>query len=58
VQGAASQLANMKEVLTEEIDVSGLKETVNVEVPLRVTGIRLKKGVERTVKVKVVIEGR
>jgi YbbR domain-containing protein len=58
LQGATSQLANMKEVLTEEIDVSGLKETVQVEVPLRVTGIRLKKGVERTVKVTVVIEGR
>lgn len=58
LQGAASQLTNMKEVLTEEIDVSGLKETVKLEVPLRVSGIRLKKEAERTVKVTVVVEGK
>jgi YbbR domain-containing protein len=56
LQGAKSQLVNLREVLTEEIDVSGLRETLAVEVPLKVVGLRLKEGVKSTVKVTVAIK--
>ena len=42
--------------MTEEVNVSDLKETVEVEVPLRIADLRLKKAVKRTVKVTIVFE--
>jgi len=57
LQGAHTQLIKLREVSTEEVDISGLKETVKVEVPLRLTDLRLKKGVEKRVKVIVEIKG-
>jgi YbbR domain-containing protein len=56
LQGARSQLADLKEVLTEEVDISELKETVEVEVPLRIADLRLKKAVKRTVTITIVVE--
>jgi YbbR domain-containing protein len=56
LQGARSQLAKLKEVLTEEVDISDIKDTVEVEVPLRIADLRLKKGVKRTVTVTVVVK--
>lgn len=53
LQGARSQLADLKEVLTEEVDISNIKDTVAVEVPLRIADLRLKKGVKRTVAITV-----
>jgi YbbR domain-containing protein len=59
LQGARSQLMGLKEVLTEEVDISGLKETVGVEAPLRIADLRLKRAVKRTVRVTVEVkEGR
>jgi len=55
LQGARRQLAGLKEVSTEEIDISGLRETVEIEVPLRLADLRLKEGVKSTVKVIVVV---
>jgi YbbR domain-containing protein len=56
LQGARGQLTGLKEVLTEEVDISGLKETVEVEAPLRIADLRLKKAVKRTVKVTVLLK--
>ena len=56
LQGARSQLTGLKEVSTEEVDISDLKETVEVEAPLRIADLRLKKAVKRTVKVNVVVK--
>jgi YbbR domain-containing protein len=56
LQGAEGQLTKLKEIMTEEVDVSDLKETVEVEVPLRIADLRLKKAVKRTVKVTIVFE--
>ena len=56
LQGARSQLTGLKEVSTEEVDISGLKETVEIETPLRIADLRLKKGVQRTVKVTVIVK--
>ena len=56
MQGARSQLAGLKEVLTEEVDISDLKETVEVEVPLQIADLRLKKAVKRLVTVTIVVE--
>ena len=55
LQGAQSELAGLKEVFTEEVDISGLKESVGVEAPLRIADLKLKKAVRRTVKVTVVV---
>ena len=56
LQGARGQLTGLKEVSTEEVDISDLKETVEVEVPMRIADLRLKKAVKRTVKITIVIE--
>ena len=56
LQGAEGQLTRLKEIMTEEVNVSDLKETVEVEVPLRIADLRLKKAVKRTVKVTIVFE--
>lgn len=56
LQGARSRLTGLKEVSTEEVDISGLKETVEVEAPLRTADLGLKKGVRRTVKVTVIVK--
>ena len=56
LQGAEGQLTKLKEIMTEEVNVSDLKETVEVEVPLRIADLRLKKAVKRTVKVTIVFE--
>jgi YbbR domain-containing protein len=56
LQGARSQLIGLKEVVTEAVDISDLKETVEVEVPLRIADLRLKKAVKRTAKVTIVVE--
>jgi hypothetical protein len=56
VQGAHSQVAGLKEVLTEEVDISGMRETVEIEVPLRLADLRLKEGVPGTVKVTVAVQ--
>jgi YbbR domain-containing protein len=56
LQGARSQLAALKEVLTEEVDISGLRETLKAEVPLRLADLRLKERVKGTVKVIVVVK--
>ena len=59
LQGARSQLLGLKEVLTEEVDISGIKETVGIEAPLGISDIRLKRAVKRTVQVTVEVkEGR
>ena len=54
LQGAEGQLTKLKEIMTEEVNISDLKETVAVEVPLRIADLRLKKAVKRTVKVTIV----
>jgi YbbR domain-containing protein len=56
LQGAEGQLTKLKEIMTEEVNISDLKETVAVEVPLRIADLRLKKAVKRTVKVTIVFE--
>lgn len=56
LQGARSRVAELKEVPTEEIDISGRRETLKAEVPLRFAGLRLKEGVKGTVKVVVVVK--
>jgi len=56
LQGARSQLAGLKEVSTEVVDISGLKETVGIVAPLRIAELRLKKDVERTVTVTVTVK--
>jgi YbbR domain-containing protein len=56
MQGARSQLIGLKEMLTEEVDISDLKETVEVEVPLQIADLRLKKPVKRMVTVTIVVE--
>ena len=56
LQGARSQLAGLKEVLTEEVDISDIKETVEVEVPLRIADLRLKKAVKRTATITIVVK--
>jgi hypothetical protein len=56
LQGAKSQLVDLREVLTEEVDISGLRETLAVEVPLRIVDLKLKEGVKSTVKVTIAIK--
>jgi YbbR domain-containing protein len=56
LQGARSQLADLKEVLTEEVDISGLTETLEVEVPLKLADLSIKEGVKKTIKVTVAIK--
>jgi YbbR domain-containing protein len=56
LQGARGQLMGLKEVATEAVDISDLTESVEVEVPLRIADLRLKKAVKRTVKVTIVVE--
>ena len=56
LQGARNQLTDLKEVATEAVDISGLTENVEVEVPLRIADLRLKKAVKRTAKVTIVVE--
>jgi YbbR domain-containing protein len=56
LQGARSHLAELKEVSTEEIDISGLRKTLTGEVQLRIAGLRLKERVNDTVKVIVVVK--
>ena len=56
LQGARSHLAGLREVSTEEIDISGLRKTVKTEVPLRLADLRLKERVKGTVKVIVVVK--
>ena len=56
LQGARSDVAELKEVSTEEIDISGLRETLKAEVPLRIADLRLKEEVKGTVKVIVVVQ--
>jgi hypothetical protein len=55
LQGARNQLKGLQEVLTEEIDISGVRETVKLEVPLRVTDLSLKEGVKNKVTVIVMV---
>jgi len=54
--GARSHLAGLKEVSTEEIDISGLKETLKGDIPLRIADLRLKEEIKGTVKVVVVVK--
>jgi YbbR domain-containing protein len=56
LRGARSQLAELKEVSTEEIDISGQRETLKAEVGLRLADLRLKDEVKGTVKVIVVVK--
>ena len=56
LQGARSYVAELKEVSTEEIDISGLRETLKLEVPLRLADLRLKEGMKVTVKVIVIVK--
>lgn len=56
LQGARRQLSDLREVLTEEVDISDLKETVKVEAPLKLTDLRLTKGTGKRIKVIVEIE--
>ena len=56
LQGARSQLGGLKEVSTEVVDISGLKETVRVVAPLRIADLRLKKDVKRTATVTVTVK--
>jgi YbbR domain-containing protein len=56
MEGARGQLTGLKEVVTEAVDISDLTETVEVEVPLRIVELRLKKGVKRTATVTIVVE--
>jgi YbbR domain-containing protein len=55
LRGQSSQLGGIKEVLTEEIDISGVRETVMFEVPLRLADLRLQEGVRGMVKVTVTV---
>jgi YbbR domain-containing protein len=55
LQGARSQLKGLQEVLTEEIDISGIRETVKLEVPLRIADLSLKEGVKNRVTVIVTV---
>jgi YbbR domain-containing protein len=56
LQGARGQLTGLKEISTEEVDISDLKETVEVEVPLLIADLRLKKAVKRMAKVTIMVE--
>jgi YbbR domain-containing protein len=56
LQGARSHLRGLREVSTEEIDISGLRKTSKAEVPLRLADLRLKEKVKGTVKVIVVVK--
>ncbi len=56
LRGARSHLAQLQEVSTEEIDISGLKETLRGEVALRIADLRLKEAVKGTVRVIVVVK--
>jgi len=55
LRGQSSQMADITEVLTEEIDISGARETVTFKVPLRLADLRLREGVRGTVKVTVTV---
>jgi YbbR domain-containing protein len=54
--GANSQLVNLREVQTEEVDISGLREPVVLEVSLRLGDLRLKEGAPGAVKVAVTVK--
>jgi YbbR domain-containing protein len=56
LQGARSHVAELKEVPTEEIDISGRRKTLKAEVALRFAELRLKEGVKGTVKVMIVVK--
>lgn len=56
LKGARTQLLGLKEVSTEEIDISGVKQTVKVEVPLKLTGLTLQKGENEKVTVNIEVE--
>jgi YbbR domain-containing protein len=56
LRGARSHLAALREVSTEEIDISGLRETLKGEVQLRIADLRLKEEGKSTVKVTVVVQ--
>jgi YbbR domain-containing protein len=56
LQGARSHLEGLKEVSTEEVDISGLRETLKLEVPLRLVDLKLKEGMKGTVRVVVVVK--
>jgi YbbR domain-containing protein len=56
LRGARGQLRALNEISTEEIDISGLKETIRLEIPLKLAGLNLKRGVDRRVHVTVEIE--
>jgi YbbR domain-containing protein len=55
LRGQSSQLGGIKEVLTEEIDISGARETVTREVPLRLAGPRMQEGARDMVTVTVTV---
>lgn len=55
LQGARTQLVGIKEVSTGEVDISGLKETVEFEVPLVLSDLKLKKGIDKRVKITIEI---
>jgi YbbR domain-containing protein len=55
LQGARTQLKGLQEVSTEEIDISGIRETVRLEVPLRIADLSLKEGMRNTVTVIVTV---
>jgi YbbR domain-containing protein len=56
LQGARSQLEALQEVLTEEVDLTGLRETQEIEIALRLTDLTLTEGVKDTVKVIVAVK--
>ncbi len=55
LRGARSHLEGLREVSTEEIDISGLRKTSKAEVALRLADLRLKEEVKGTIQVTVVI---
>jgi YbbR domain-containing protein len=55
LRGQSNQVGSIKEVLTEEIDISGARETVTCEVPLQLAGLRLQEGARDRVKVTVMV---
>lgn len=56
LQGARRQLEDLQEVLTEEIDLTGLRETQEIEVALRLTDLKLTEGIKDTVKIIVAVK--
>jgi YbbR domain-containing protein len=56
LQGARSQLQGLHEVSTAEVNISGLRKSVKLDVPLRLADLRVKNGVKGTVKVIIVVK--